>query len=108
MSIRAVRWVVLAVCVLGIAGMIVASVNDNNGAALTFGLLTTAAVLCLVVATAVTRPPGGTRTAPDEEQAAVVEDLVHRLVATGIAETQVRALVREAVRLGRGEGRAGS
>ncbi|MGQ0521127.1 MAG: hypothetical protein ACT4PX_08260 [Actinomycetota bacterium] len=90
--------------------MIVASVNDNDGAALTFGLLTTAAVLCLVVATAVTRPPAGAgaRTAPDEEQAAVVEDLVHRLVASGVAETQVRALVREAVRLGRGEGRADS
>lgn len=107
-STRAVRRVVLAVCVSGIAGMIVASINDNNGAALTFGLLTTVAVVCLVVATAVTRPAGiGTaepEPAPppvDEAQAARVEDLVGGLVAAGADERAVRSLVREAVRLGR-------
>jgi hypothetical protein len=105
-STRAVRRVVLAVCVSGIAGMIVASVNDNNGAALTFGLVTTAAVLCLVVATAVTRPAGtgtATTTPVDEAQAARVEDLVERLVTAGADEKEVRSLVREAVRLGRGD-----
>ena len=112
MSTRAVRRVVLAVCALGIAGMIVASVNDNNGAALTFGLVTSAAVVCLVVATAVTRPAGiggaaagGPAGPPDEAQAAAVEELVGGLVASGADERELRKLVREAVHLGRG-GRA--
>ena len=107
-STRAVRRVVLAVCVAGIAGMIVSSVNDNTGAALTFGLVTTVAVVCLVVATAVTRPaelPPGAPAAVDEAQAAHVEALVARLVAAGSDEQAVRSLVREAVRLGR-SGRA--
>lgn len=107
-STNAVRWVVVFVCGGGIAGMIVSSINDNTGAALTFGLVTTAAVMCLVVATAVTRPAGGGERPPpgaqaplDEAQAAHVEGLVARLVATGADEQAVRSLVREAVRLGR-------
>lgn len=103
---RIIRWVVIVVCVTGIAGMIVGSIADNNGVALSFGLVTAAAALCLIVATAV-----GGSTQPssddvfDEAQAAHVEDLVQALVARGTPETEVRALVREAVRLGRG-GRA--
>ena len=104
-STRTVRRVVLAVCASGIIGMIVASVNDSTGAALTFGLLTSGAVVCLVVATAVTRPAGGPA-APDEAQAARVEDLVHDLVAKGADEAEVRRLVGESVRLGRGRGRS--
>lgn len=102
MTTRAVRRVVIAVCAAGIAGMIVSSVTEHDGAALTFGLVTTAAVLCLVVATAVTRGAPGTPTAPDEAQAARVEQLVGRLMAGGADEAEVRALVGEAVRLGRG------
>ena len=109
-SLTAVRWIVTAVCALGIAGMIVASVNDNNDAALTFGLLTSAAVVCLVVATAVAKSGGGTGATParsgpaqpDEARAASVEARVQRLVAAGADEAEVRALVGEAVRLGRG------
>lgn len=107
MTTRAVRRVVVAVCVLGVAGMIVASIADSTGAALTFGLLTTAAVVCLVVATAVTRSPAGagTGSGPDETQAALVEDLVADLVAAGADEQEVRGLVRQAVRLGRSSSR---
>jgi hypothetical protein len=43
----------VAVCAGGIAGMIVSSVLNHNGAAITFGLITAAAVLCSMVATAV-------------------------------------------------------
>lgn len=110
-STRAVRRVVMVVCAGGIAGMIVSSINDNNGAALTFGLVTTVAVICLVVATAVTRPagpavtaevqPGGTAGNGEEMQGALVEGLVADLVAAGADEAAVRGLVREAVRLGR-------
>jgi hypothetical protein len=103
-SARAVRRVVVAVCVVGIAGMIAGSVADDNDVALTFGLLTAAAVACLMVATAVgTGGAGGGAEAPfDEDQARRVEDLVGGLVAGGVEEARVRELVAEAVRLGRG------
>jgi hypothetical protein len=93
-----VRAVVLVVCAAGVAGMIVASVLDAEGAALTFGLVTAGAVACLIVATAV----GGARGGPgevDEERAARVEQLVAELVAAGADEAQVRRLVQEASRL---------
>src|SRR4051812_49993106 len=107
---QVVRWVVIAVCVVGIVGMIVGSVADDNGVALTFGLVTAAAALCLIVATAVTTPTSTSAAAPsaaaptsrafDEVQAARVEELIQRLVAQGVPEDDVRDLVREAVRLG--------
>ena len=104
---RIVRWVVIGVCVVGIAGMIVGSVVDNNDIALTFGLITAAAVLCLMVATAVSPPSAASKTAAaapafDEAQAARVERLVDGLVAAGADESDIRRLVGEAVRLGRG------
>ena len=104
---RIVRWIVIGVCVLGIAGMIIGSVADNNDIALTFGLITAAAVLCLMVATAVSPPsaPSTSATATpafDEAQAARVERLVDGLVAAGADESDIRRLVGEAVRLGRG------
>ena len=94
----------MGVCAVGIAGTVAGSVADNNDVALTFGLITAAAVLCLMVATAVS-PPGTTaagRAAFDERQAARVEHLVETLVADGAHEDAVRRLVGEAVRLGRG------
>jgi hypothetical protein len=98
-SAGAVRAGVLMVCVGGIAGMIAASAAGNDPVALTFGLVTAAAIACLMVATAVTMPSRGT--GPDEVQAQRVEELVARLVSTGADEADVRALVGEAVRLGR-------
>jgi hypothetical protein len=91
-----VRAVVLAICAAGIAGMIVSSALDHNGAALTFGLITAGAVVCLIVATAV-----GPKTQPsvDESRARGVEELVQRLVAGGADEPTVRQLVREASQL---------
>ena len=86
MSPVAVRRVVIAVCVCGIAGMIVGSIADNNGMAITFGLVTAVAVLCLIVATAVTRDAA---VEGDE-----VEQLVNRIVDQGAAETDVRQLVK--------------
>jgi len=102
---RVVRWVVIGVCAVGIAGMIGGSAADNSDLALTFGLITAAAILCLMVATAVTGPAATADSgavAFDETQAARVEHLVERLVADGARENDVRQLVGEAVRLGRG------
>jgi hypothetical protein len=94
---------VVAVCVAGVAGMIVASILGSDGAALTFGLVTAAAVTCLMVATAV----AASQAAPevvDEERAARVEEMIGRLVADGADEARVRQLAREASRL-RSQGR---
>ena len=102
MSPRAVRRIVIAVCVAGIGGMIASSIADNNGAALTAGLVTAVAVLCLIVATAVTG--GGRGVAGDaavEAHAAEVERQVESLVRAGADEQAVRSLVGAAVRLGR-------
>jgi hypothetical protein len=103
---RVVRWVVIGVCAVGIAGMIGGSAVDNSDLALTFGLITAAAVLCLMVATAVAAPATTQHAASaggfDEGQAARVEHLVERLVVEGAPEDALRQLVSEAVRLGRG------
>jgi TRAP-type mannitol/chloroaromatic compound transport system permease large subunit len=98
-----VRRVVVGVCGAGVAGMIVASILNANGAALTFGLLTAAAVACLMVTTAVAGPALARSLPPDDERAERVERIVRQLVAAGAEEPLVRALVREAVRLGRGQ-----
>jgi ABC-type Na+ efflux pump permease subunit len=93
----AVRVAVIVVCAAGIAGMIVGSIADNNAVALTFGLITAAAVACLIVATAVTDRGG-----IDDARAARVEEMAQTLIVAGADETAVRDLVREAVRQGRG------
>ncbi len=97
MSPSGVRRIVIAVCVAGIAGMIASSIADNNGAALTAGLITAVAVLCLIVATAVTGAQGVGVT---DMLAADVEQRVDTLLANGADETEVRSLVGAAVRLG--------
>jgi hypothetical protein len=99
---RVVRWVVIGVCVVGIAGMIVGSIGDDNAVALTFGLVTAAAVVSLMVATAVAPPAAESRATRDfdERRAARVEDLIQRLVDGGTPEEPLRRLVGEAVHLG--------
>ncbi|KAA0232700.1 MAG: hypothetical protein EDR02_16590 [Actinobacteria bacterium] len=86
----------------GIAGMIVSSVADNNGAALTFGLTTAVAAVCLILVTAVSNS-GWLHEAGEfnEAAAADLERRIQRLVAQGASEDDVRDLVRAAVSLGR-------
>ncbi|HEV7887796.1 MAG TPA: hypothetical protein VGO92_09565 [Acidimicrobiales bacterium] len=92
------RGVVMAVCAAGIGGMIAGSVAGNNAFAMTFGLLTAAAVLCLIVATAVSRP----RT-PEAGQDAgpEVEARIAALAGQGVDEQALRELVQAAVEVGR-------
>ena len=100
MSPSTVRRVVIAVCLTGIAGMIVTSIADSTGGALTFGLITAAAVLGLILVTAVTA--GAEReTGPDEALAEEIERRIQGLVERGADEGDVRATVSDAVRLGR-------
>lgn len=99
MTPRAVRRVVIAVFVLGIAGMIAFSIADNSGGALTSGLITAAASLCLMVATAVTPKA-------EDDTGEALEQRIGELVAQGADEDDVRALVRDAIAFGRTTNRA--
>ena len=101
MSPNAVRRLLVAVCGAGIVGMIATSIAESNDGALAFGLLTAAAALGMILVTAVT---GGGRARSDDELAEALEDRVDALVAAGVDERTVRALVRDAVRLGRQSG----
>ena len=107
LSPRIVRRVVLVVFVCGIGGMIGGSIADNNGIAITFGLITAVAALALVLITSVS-PAGALdgrldseRAEADERLAADVEARIDGLVDAGADETAVRRLVGRAVELGR-------
>ena len=87
--------------------MIAGSILDNNGFAITFGLITAVAALALVLVTQISPPgslakPGPTAPAAvDERLAADLESRIDRLVAAGADEAEVRKLVGRAVELGR-------
>ena len=98
MSAKAVRRVVVAVFVLGVAGIIAFSIAEEDDTALASGLLTAAAAVVLIAVTAVTTPR---RAADPEALAERLEDRVSALVAAGADEVEVRRLVRDAVDLGR-------
>ena len=100
-SAAAVRWIANTVAGLAIVGMIVTSITDHVGAAVTFGLFGAVATLCSIVATAVTRTAPAPPTAVDERQAERVEAMVQQLVDRGADEPSLRTLVGEAVKLGR-------
>jgi hypothetical protein len=88
------------VFVAGIAGLIIASVNGNNaGYVLSIGLGMVLAAVALLTYGAVTAKD---RLAPfDDAAAEQLEAQVAALVAVGAPEDQVRALVRDAMRLSR-------
>ena len=99
MDPRIVRRLVLVVFVGGIAGMIVGSIADNNGIAITFGLITAVAAICLMLVTSVSTRDASV--AFDEARAQEMESRIQALVAAGADEERVRSLVRDAVVLGR-------
>ena len=125
---RTIRRLVWLVFVAGIAGMIAGSIADNNGLAITFGLVTAAAAVGLILVTAVAGPeafgrperrdatPAGFANPPDrstgnasdgassEQAAAQLEAQITDLVTAGADEGQVRDLVRRAVAFGRQSG----
>jgi hypothetical protein len=98
-SARAIRLTVIVVCLVSIAGMIVASIADSTGAAITFGLVAGVAIICLILVTASAPPEAFARTGIDEEAAAEVERRVQALADGGADEAEVRALVRAVRRL---------
>jgi len=117
-SARTVRVIVAIICVGGVAGMIASTITHHDGAALTFGIITAIAILCSMVATAVTRGPSRASITPEpalgissfeahsgdfEAEAARLEAAVDALVEAGTDEPSLRDLVRLAVRLGRAD-----
>lgn len=112
MSPLAIRRIVIVVFVGGIGGMIAGSIVDNNGLAITFGLITAAAALGLILVTSVAGPkafagnedPAARAPVVDESVAADVEARLQDLVAAGTDEQALRVLVARAVELGRGPG----
>ena len=99
-AVTRLRWVVIAVCVAAIPTMIVGSVLDRNGIALTAGLCAAVAIGCLLVATTVA-PMARPVTAEDE--AARVEALIRDITAQGADEATARSLASAAIRLGRAQ-----
>jgi hypothetical protein len=116
-SVKTVRTVALVICVAGIAGMIVTSILNHNGAAVTFGLVSAVAVVCAMVAKAVAAdtmrqlttsgiiegggPDHGGGAPESDALAELVESQVQAVIGGGAPEAAVRQLVGEAVRLGR-------
>jgi hypothetical protein len=70
----------LVVCAAGIAGMIVTSILNHNGAAVTFGLITAVAVLCSMVAKAMAADTERRLGAPSAGETEVMADLLERQV----------------------------
>ena len=99
MDPKLLRRTVLVVFVGGIAGMVVGSIMDNNGTAITFGIITAVAALALILTTALIAGQPADRF--DDERAEAVEARIVQLVADGADEAAVRDLVRDAVVLGR-------
>ena len=98
MSPRAIRQIAVVVSLVGIAGIIYGSIADNNGLAVTAGLVTAVGALVIILVTSVAGPDR-LRKDPspvifDEERAADVEAKVQRLVDAGADEHAVRDLVR--------------
>jgi cobalamin synthase len=106
MTLRVLRWAVIAICVVGIAGMIIGSIADNNnGVVVTFGLITAVSIIVLMAVAATARSAENRRGEVDESLAAEVEDRVQAVVAAGADEAAIRDLVGRAVQLGRSRGR---
>lgn len=109
MSAKVVRALALVTFfAFGIPGMIVASIKDNAGAAVTFGLIAASVAVALIACSAVTLdrrgPPGVDDPGPADEreaQAEALEARVRAVVGAGADEDAVRDLVRVAMRVAR-------
>jgi hypothetical protein len=112
-SPRAARWVAIVIGGVGIAGIIVGSILENTGLAISAGLLSAVSIGYLIVLTAVIgreafeRDDDERAPAVDESLARDVEERVAELVDAGADEHKVRQLVTRAVELGRDRRRIG-
>jgi hypothetical protein len=98
--LKIARIICAVIFIAGIPSLIISSILDNNGAVITFGLITAITAVVLVAISTV----GTTERIDvfDDALAERVEQRIAELVATGADEQQVRLLVRESIELARG------
>ena len=100
MATRLITRACVAIFVCGVAGLIISSVaGNNNGVVLTIGGCTVLAAIVMMTVKTVTVPDR--IDVFDEVLAEQLEGRITRLVEQGADETEIRALVREARRIGR-------
>ena len=103
MALRLIKSVCIALFLAGIPSLIVSSIAGNNeGWVLTFGMVTAIAAIILMAVSASTNDRR--LDAFDEVAAERLETRVRALVDAGADENEVRAVVRDAIDLGRGRG----
>mgnify|MGYP006268270031 CR=1 FL=1 len=103
MALRLIKAVCIALFVAGIPSLIVSSIAGNNeGWVLTFGMITAIAAIVLMSVSAATN--NRRLDAFDEVAAERLESRVQALIGAGVDENEVRAVVRDAIDLGRGRG----
>ncbi len=99
-AVRTIRISCAVIFVLGIAGMIIASIAGNNvGVVTTIGVTTAVAALVLLIASVSSNP--GRLEVFDEANAQILERQISELVKSGTDEIALRSIVRDATKLGR-------
>jgi hypothetical protein len=98
--LKIARIICAAIFIAGIPSLIISSIIDNNGAVLTFGLITATTAVVLVAISTVTATER--IDVFDDALAERVEQRVAELIAAGADEEKVRLLVRESIELARG------
>ena len=102
MAIKFIKGICFAIFLSGIPALIISSIAGNNeGWVLTFGMVTAIAALILISVSAVTAKKRIDTF--DDVIAERIEKRVRLLVDAGAPETEVRALVRDAIELSRGQ-----
>jgi low affinity Fe/Cu permease len=102
MALRIIKVCCFVIFLSGIPALIISSIAGNNeGWVVTFGMVTAIAALILIAVSAVTAK---TRIDTfDEVIAERIEQRVRTLVESGAHEPDVRALIRDALDLSRGQ-----
>ena len=99
-ALRRIRVLCGVIFVSGIAGLIISSIAGNNvGVVTTIGLITSLAAIVLL--TASTIAANKRIDAFDDAAAEQLERNVDALIASGTNEASLRAIVRDAINLGR-------
>jgi Flp pilus assembly protein TadB len=101
-ALKIIKVICFIIFLSGIPALIVSSIAGNNeGWVVTFGMVTAIAALILIAVSAVSAK---TRIDTfDEVIAERIEQRVRGLVASGAPESDVRALIRDAIELSRGQ-----
>jgi hypothetical protein len=102
MALKIIKVICFVIFLGGIPALIVSSIAGNNeGWVVSFGMVTAIAALILIAVSAVSAK---TRIDTfDEVIAERIEQRVRGLVASGAPESDVRALIRDAIELSRGQ-----